>query len=320
MAVRLHEEADYGSLGFRMTTAIYIILMLASTQIAGAASVTFSCGTAVFSNGIGAPSQLHCPGANVGGSVIDSVAVSYFADYAGGTGFNSITVNFTPTNGISGGPYTLIGAGIPPAHTPITVQQLQSGSSSTYAGFDINVNSQVNFGAVLSSAASAAVTYCYAAANPSVDCPVIPLTFTPGNWTFTGPSGHWYDPPLVSGFDYVGTSGTLFSKITLPGGFSSVNVLDGSGFSTLLGSFAAGSTVDFIALTGGAIGAFRIAGINPTVDAADQNAYPVQVFFTTSNGSFSQTALTPEPATFTLAIAGLALLVYSRGTKRQPEC
>jgi hypothetical protein len=142
----------------------------------------------------------------------------------------------------------------------------------------------------------------------------MPITFTTGNWTFNGSTGLWYDPPLVGAFEYDGTSGTTFNSITLPGGYSSVNVFSGPAFSTFLGTCSAGSTVDFVALTGASVGAFRIVGINPNVDAADPNAYPVQIFFNSPTGSITQTVI-PEPGTFGPAIAGLDVFMASKSRK-----
>ena len=63
-------------------------------------------------------------------------------------------------------------------------------------------------------------------------------------------------------------------------------------------------TVDFATLAGGPLSAFRIDGINPQVDTANVNAFPLQVFFSTATGSFTQTALTgvPEPGTWSLTL------------------
>ena len=154
--------------------------------------------------------------------------------------------------------------------------------------------------------ASVFATFCYDLLIPSPVCPVLPSLGGSGNWTFSGQSGLWFDPPATSSYEYTGTGGTTFTSITLVTGFGAVNVQYGPGFASSLGSFAGGSTVDFVALTGGPLSAFRISGINPSVDAADPNAYPLQVFFSSANGTFTQNAV-PEPATYSLVIAGAVL-------------
>jgi len=58
-------------------------------------------------------------------------------------------------------------------------------------------------------------------------------------------------------------------------------------------------------------------GINPSVDAANPNAFPLQIFFSASTGSFTQTAFVPEPSTFALIIvAGAALALRRRAFSR----
>ena len=98
------------------------------------------------------------------------------------------------------------------------------------------------------------------------------------------------------------------------GGYHGYNRYGGAGLGTLLGSFASGANVDFISLLGSAQSTFRIAGITPQVDSADPLAFPLQVFFSTPSGSFTQTPLAdiPEPATWMAMAAGLSLLLIKR--------
>ena len=176
----------------------------------------------------------------------------------------------------------------------------------TTDSFAVEVTSVANTSFVDVSNASVFATFCYAPSIPSPLCPVLPSGGGIGYWTFSGQSGLWFDPPATSSYEYTGTGGTTFTRINLVTGFGAVNVQYGPGFASSLGSFAGGSMVDFVALTGGPLSAFRISGINPSVDAADPNAYPLQVFFSSANGTFTQNAV-PEPATYSLFIAGAIL-------------
>ena len=177
---------------------------------------------------------------------------------------------------------------------------------------------------------------CNTAANNSPTNPILPINPSGGSsssssssggggsssssggggttWVFQGvPSGRWTDPPFVNGFAYAGTGGTLFDRITLPTGFgSSFTIRTGAG-NALLGTFAAGAVVDFLA---GGVSTFQILDIQPSVDAALPNAFPLQVFFEGGgNGDFTQTALettVPEPATWLMMALAVPLLVRRR--------
>lgn len=146
--------------------------------------------------------------------------------------------------------------------------------------------------------------------------PVLPSsTNANGQFVFNNiPSGTWADPPNTYGFDYVGTSGTLFTQIGLPTGFvDPFDVFIGSTFSTLLGTFTGGSMVDFVTLGGAAQGQFRITGINPRFDSTlDPAGFPVQVFFSTATGSFTMLPLTdvPEPRTVGLLLIGVCAIRF----------
>ena len=135
-------------------------------------------------------------------------------------------------------------------------------------------------------------------------------------WVFNGVnSGQWFDPPLTSGYDYLGLSGTTFTSIVLPTGLGpSFQVSFGPGLGASLGSFAAGASVNFNTLAGGPLGAFRISGIAPAVDSASPTAFPLQIFFSGATGSFSQTALSevPEPSTCALVAIGLCFALRRR--------
>ncbi len=134
-----------------------------------------------------------------------------------------------------------------------------------------------------------------------------------GGFTFINVgSGGIFDPPFTDTYEYTGLDGTLFSSIVLPTGFGSLTVLGGPGFSTNFGTFAGGSTVNF----GTAQSAFRVGGISPAVDVEDPAGFPLQIFFTTETGSFSQIAA-PEPGTWIQLVTGaMGLLAVKLRRKR----
>ena len=152
-------------------------------------------------------------------------------------------------------------------------------------------------------------TACTSAAQSSQSNPIFPTSPVPLNnggpprWGFQGvQSGGTFDPPFVNGFEYAGTGGTRFDRITLPTGFgSSFTVWTGAGFTTSLGTFPAGAAVDFVL---GGVDAFQIRNIQPSVDAALANAFPLQIFFEGGGlGNFTQTGIengVPEPSTWLL--------------------
>ena len=157
---------------------------------------------------------------------------------------------------------------------------------------------------------------CNTPANNSPANAIIPAPPGAGNpWRFTNvTNGQWTDPPFVNAFQYADTSGTKFDKIRLPTGYGNAfTIWTGAGFTNHLGTFAGGSLVDFIL---GGVDSFQIRDINPTVDAALPNAFPLQVFFEGGgNGSFTQTPLedaVPEPATWMMLALGLPWLLRAR--------
>lgn len=155
--------------------------------------------------------------------------------------------------------------------------------------------------------------------NPTTDIPepgatqgnpILPDITTPGLFTFTNvPSGRWFDPPIVSGFTYTMTGGSLFSSILdFPTGFAGPFTVDVGG--TILGSFGPGQSVDFSGFAGGGVSSFRVTGITPPVDAANPLAFPLQIAFTTPTASFTMQAINPqqteipEPGTLALLLVG----------------
>jgi Nidogen-like len=161
--------------------------------------------------------------------------------------------------------------------------------------------------------------------------PVLPNQVLPGpplvNVFNNVRSGTWIDPPGTVGFEYTGLAGTLFSSVGLPTGFTdpfTVWIPDGIGGFQVAGSVPGGGAFNFAP---GGIGAFRITGINPTVDSDNPVAFPTQVFFTTASGSLNMTALfddsgsggggvVPEPSSYLLGLTGLAALIRLRLASR----
>ena len=298
------------------TTARLLIILVGSAGIAGAASISSFCtpnvgmGTIAIINGGNGSASLTCPGvAAPAGSLIGRITLALTAGYQfGSSSSNSVDVTFA---GSVNAPFTqtvTVTGGLGSNNTAQGIQFTPAGGLASVSDFSVLVTSAVTAGAVASSSATVIVRYCLD--EPA--CAIMPTGGTTGNWTLSGPSGSWFDPPFTSSYDYNGIGGTTFTQIGLVTGFGPVNVLYGPGFGISLGSFAGGSMVDFVALTGAALSSFRISGINPTVDAADPSAYPIQAFFSTSTGSFTQTAV-PEPATWSLMLVGTLLAAYRKG-------
>ena len=117
---------------------------------------------------------------------------------------------------------------------------------------------------------------------------------TLSNWEVVLDGLPTFNFPLNFAFQLVGRfagiSGTTF--ITLPTGFGSTFQVTGGPDFGNYGTFGANSQVNF----GSAIEQFRINGINPSVDAALANAFPLQVFFSSATGSFTQSPLSSGSA------------------------
>ncbi|MBL9078420.1 MAG: hypothetical protein JNL08_12995 [Planctomycetes bacterium] len=120
--------------------------------------------------------------------------------------------------------------------------------------------------------------------------PLLPIAL-PGE--FAGHSGWWYDPPLALGFDFQQSGGSLFTDILeLPVGIDGDGLFEVEVGGQSLGQFAAGARVDFVQLLGHGVAAFRIAGIDPAVDATDAAVFPVRLAFDTPTARFTMTPVT----------------------------
>jgi hypothetical protein len=141
--------------------------------------------------------------------------------------------------------------------------------------------------------------------------PLLPTTASGGNFGFVNAaSGQWFDPPLLSGYTYQMTSGSLFTGILgFPTGFSSPFQVFVGG--SLLGIFGPSQTVSFSAFPGGGVSSFTIAGFNPVVDGANTAGFPLELGFSTANASFTMTGVAAVPEPRSLILLGQAALVLA---------
>lgn len=208
----------------------------------------------------------------------------------------AINNNFTASSGVQLGPITNLTLAV-----------------ATIAGFTVDIGTTTTGDIADTGSVTVWLFYEVTANGTTQANPILPTSGNGNTWTFTnGNSGFWYDPPLVDTYDYVAAPGTTFTGITLPTGFASAfQVFDGV---TFVGSFAGGTTVNF----GSPTTAFRVAGINPLVDAASPTAFPLQIFFSGATGSFTQTGIeaVPEPSSIGLAMSALVLAVWRRRSAR----
>jgi hypothetical protein len=133
---------------------------------------------------------------------------------------------------------------------------------------------------------------------------------TPPSFTFTNaPSGGWFDPTPVDGYEFAINGSDTFTFATMPTGFASPFLVSVGG--TEIGRFAGGETVNFASGTKN----FVISGIDPTVDGDDPTVFPVRLGFSSSFASFSMTGIpvagavvVPEANTFALALSALGMV------------
>lgn len=147
------------------------------------------------------------------------------------------------------------------------------------------------------------------------DEPIMPTNNNNNSNTFTFnnvPGGNWFDPPIVSSFNFTAEPGSLFAHVLdFPTGFSNPFIVSVGG--TTLGQYLPGQSVDFSSYPGGGVSNFVISGINPGVDAADPLGFPIKLDFTTPTASFSMTGVVPEP----VGLPIVALLVSAWAARRR---
>ncbi|MFZ5830103.1 MAG: hypothetical protein ACOY3P_08445 [Planctomycetota bacterium] len=141
--------------------------------------------------------------------------------------------------------------------------------------------------------------------------PIMPDTVDPDGTAYfdDAPSGFWFDPPLIDGYAYQTTDGSLFAAILdFPTGLvAPVEVfVEGQSF----GTFDAGDELIF---PGEGVEAFTIRGIMPPDDLADGADFPLQIAFSTPTADFSMTPIPiPEPASWALALVAFVGLAAGR--------
>lgn len=135
------------------------------------------------------------------------------------------------------------------------------------------------------------------------------------------PSCRWYDPHTPYGFEFQALNDTLFTEILdFPiGAGEPFTVLVGD---RVLGEFSPGDSVDFVSLLGMGVPNFKITGIESFVGSTPETAFPIQLAFARSVGSFKMRPFDkpqqPQPVSESrspfgwFGIAVLALLAIKR--------
>ncbi|MEQ8211485.1 MAG: hypothetical protein RH917_16795 [Lacipirellulaceae bacterium] len=126
------------------------------------------------------------------------------------------------------------------------------------------------------------------------------------------PQSGWFDPPAASGYVYETDDASSFLAVGLPplsavadgDGFYEVFDLDNGGSTTV----AAGGFFFFPTPTT----AFRVTGIDPTVDGGDPLAFPTFLTFDALSNNFTQTPI-PEPTALVIAlVCGVGVVTRRR--------
>ena len=119
-------------------------------------------------------------------------------------------------------------------------------------------------------------------------------------------SGLWFDPPMVEGFDISLSGGSLFTSVTAPTGFSSLQLKVDNAI--VDARFDAGETFSF----GNGVQSFQILNARPLLDPAAANftsALPLKLTFIGSASTMLWSSLpsaVPESDIYLLLLAGLA--------------
>jgi hypothetical protein len=140
--------------------------------------------------------------------------------------------------------------------------------------------------------------------------PILPGSGADGFFRFFDvASGQFFDPPIADGFTYKMTSNSLFTKVGFPIGF-------GNDFRILVNNVVVASSLPAdgaYMFAGAGVGEFTIRGIDPDVDAANPDAFPVYLEFDTDTASFDMTAVAvPFPAAAWLGLPVLGAMMWLR--------
>jgi hypothetical protein len=201
----------------------------------------------------------------------------------------------------------------------VTVTTTSAKAAVVYGSTDLYANGSLVYGqgslGGCPSGGGCDLNFRIAPSGGSPTTPVLPTsTPTPGTFVFSSQVIRprlWFDPPLVSGFQYDLTGGT-FIGVQAPAGFDNLQVevggviVDSDLDSTETFSFGSG------------VSSFKLLGIAPPVDAADPTAFPTFLDFTDGATQLTMTALVPTvagvpaPATAVLLAAGLGLVAWVR--------
>lgn len=115
----------------------------------------------------------------------------------------------------------------------------------------------------------------------------------PGGFLFFLGALAFFDPAMTPEFNFATLDGSAFKSIeTLPVGIDADNLFTITAGTNHVGQFSGGQRVDFVALTGGPVGEFRVSGINPLVDSENPAAFPIKLSFLTARADF---VMTPQP-------------------------
>ncbi|MFB2897470.1 hypothetical protein ACE1CI_31520 [Aerosakkonemataceae cyanobacterium BLCC-F50] len=144
--------------------------------------------------------------------------------------------------------------------------------------------------------------------------PILP-TSNSGSWQIFNnvPSCRWYDPHTTYGFEFQALEDTLFTEILdFPVGLD--NRFKVSVGNAYLGEFSPGDRVDFVSLFGQGVSQFKITDIDALIGNTEETAFPIQLAFNKSVGSFQMRPFhadetqTPKRVPEPMSVLGLLAL------------